>query len=107
MNLKGVSVVGGMSKVAEITEKECTKPTGIILPKPEAPEFKPKSLEAWTPEERRLRQPLLNKLLEKEVRMEHSRILQVVRFVVDNDYLLAHPYRPLQFFQWIDKNGNA
>ena len=50
-------------------------------------------------------QTLLRKLLAREVRVDRSRLLQVFRFLVNNDFLRGHdPSRPgdLWMFPWVD-----
>lgn len=40
---------------------------------------------------------LLEKLLAKDIRAEHSRLLQCMRFLVANNYLQDVGFKPLQF----------
>ena len=45
-----------------------------------------------------LREPsLLEKLLVKDIRAEHSRLLQCMRFIVANNFLQDLDFKPLQF----------
>jgi hypothetical protein len=47
---------------------------------------------------------LLAKLLESDVRMERSHLLQTFRFFVNNMFLLEFPEKPLKLFEWQEGN---
>jgi len=60
-------------------------------------------VEAWSPWERR--PSLLAQLLAKDIRQGLSQSLQAIRFLVNNDFLLAYPYKPLVALPWVAKEG--
>lgn len=50
---------------------------------------------------------LLAKLLDTDIQREKSQILQCLRFFVNNCFLLEYPSQPLEFFSWLQSEGEA